>query len=376
MESTGRKDTVRPNGTDPDIKTILMQIYRGRKTIYYALAVAFVLAIILVILTPRQYDTKVVLLAESNARSSASGLLGQLGSMSGVNIGNLLGLNLGNPSSNEALTSDLYPEVVKSTPFLLDVLQQKITDSRNHKTMTVEEYLKKYTHPSPAGIPGYILNKMRRKHKNILYVKHFRKGVIKLSREQEDLLKTLNDMIQVEVQDQGNKLLKRKSKVFSVTVEAQDPLVSALLADSVVSCLKRYVVNYNTRKAQKDLKFIKTLFLKAKKDFYARQKALADYSDSNSNVILASVKIQKERLQKEYDLAASVYTSLARMLEKAKIQVQDRTPVLTILQPPVVPLKKSAPKTTLIIIEMLLVGGFVGFSIELIKVMLHPPDGG
>jgi len=159
-------------------------------------------------------------------------------------------------------------------------------------------------------------------------------------------------------------------------VEAQDPLVSALLADSVVSCLKRYVVNYNTRKAQKDLKFIKTLFLKAKKDFYARQKALADYSDSNSNVILASVKIQKERLQKEYDLAASVYTSLARMLEKAKIQVQDRTPVLTILQPPVVPLKKSAPKTTLIIIEMLLVGGFVGFSIELIKVMLHPPDGG
>ena len=376
MESTGRKDTVRPNGTDPDIKTILMQIYRGRKTIYYALAVAFVLAIILVILTPRQYDTKVVLLAESNARSSASGLLGQLGSMSGVNIGNLLGLNLGNPSSNEALTSDLYPEVVKSTPFLLDVLQQKITDSRNHKTMTVEEYLKKYTHPSPAGIPGYILNKMRRKHKNILYVKHFRKGVIKLSREQEDLLKTLNDMIHVEVQDQGNKLLKRKSKVFSVTVEAQNPLVSALLADSVVSCLKRYVVNYNTRKAQKDLKFIKTLFLKAKKDFYARQKALADYSDSNSNVILASVKIQKERLQKEYDLAASVYTSLARMLEKAKIQVQDRTPVLTILQPPVVPLKKSAPKTTLIIIEMLLVGGFVGFSIELIKVMLHPPDGG
>ena len=64
------------------------------------------------------------------------------------------------------------------------------------------------------------------------------------------------------------------------------------------------------------------------------------------------------------------------MLEKAKIQVQDRTPVLTILQPPVVPLRKSAPKTTLIIIEMLLVGGFVGFSIELIKVMLHPPDGG
>lgn len=359
-----------------DIKTILRQIYRGRKTIYYSLGIAFVLAVFVIILTPRKYDTKVLLLAESNARSGTSGLLGQLGGMSGVNIGNLLGLNLGGSSSNDALTSDLYPDVVKSTPFLLDVLQQKITDSKNHKTMTVEEYLKKYTSPSPAGIPGYILTKIRGKQKNNREIKHFRKGVIKLSKEQTDLLKTLNEMIQVEVQDQGNKLLKRKSKIFSVTVEAQDPLVSALLADSVVSCLKRYVVNYNTRKAQKDLNFIKAQFLDAQQNFYAAQKALADYSDSNSNVILASVNIQKERLQKEYDLAASVYTSLARMLEKAKIQVQDHTPVLTVIQPPVVPLKKSAPKSTLIIVEMLLVGGFIGFSIELVKILIHPPGNG
>ncbi len=356
-----------------DIQAILRQIYHGRKTIYYALTVAFVLAVILVILTPRKYDTKVVLLAESNARGGTSGLLGQLGAMSGMNIGGLLGLNPGGSSSSDALTSDLYPDVVKSTPFLLDVLQQKMTDSKNHETMTVEEYLKKYTSPSPAGIPGYILTKIRGKSGDNREIKYFRKGVIKLSKEQMSLLKTLNEMIQVDVQDQGNKLLKRKSKIFSVTVEAQDPLVSALLADSVVSCLKRYVVNYNTRKAQKDLNFIKVQFLNAQQNFYAAQKVLADYSDSNSNVILASFKIQKERLQKEYDLAASVYTSLARMLEKAKIQVQDHTPVLTVIEPPVVPLKKSAPKTTLIIIEMLLVGGFVGFSIELIKIMLHPP---
>ncbi len=359
-----------------DIKTILKQIYHGRKTIYYALAVAFVLAVFVVILTPRKYDTKVLLLAESNARSGTSGLLGQLGSMSGMNIGSLLGLNLGGSSSNDALTSDLYPDVVKSTPFLLDVMQQKITDSKNHKTMTVSEYLRKYSRPSPAGLPGYLFRKIIGENDHNKEVKSFKKGVIKLSKEQSDLLKTLSEMIQVEIQHQGNKLLKRRSKIFSVSVEAQDPLVSALLADSVVSCLKRYVVNYNTRKAQKDLNFIKAQFLDAQQNFYATQKALADYSDSNSNVILASVNIQRERLQKEYNLSASVYTSLAQLLEKAKIQVQDHTPVLTVIQPPVVPLKKSAPKTTLIIIEMLLVGGFIGFSIELIKIMLHPPDNG
>jgi len=359
-----------------DIKTILKQVYRGRKTIYYTLSIAFVLAVIIVILTPRKYDTKVILLAESNSRSGSSGLLGQLGAMSGMNIGSLLGVNLGGSSSSDALTSDLYPDVVKSTPFLLDVLQQKITDSRNHKTMTVSEYLKKYSRPSPAGLPGYLIRKILGEKNHNEEVKSFQKGVIKLSKGQSDLLKTLNDMIQVEIQSQGNKLLKRKSKIFSINVEAQDPLVSALLADSVVSCLKRYVVNYNTRKAQKDLNFIKVQFLDAQQNFYKAQKILADYSDSNSNVILESVNIQKERLQKEYNLSASVYTSLAQLLEKAKIQVQDHTPVLTVIEPPVVPLKKSAPKTTLIIIEMLLVGGFIGFSIELIKIMIHPSGNG
>ncbi len=357
-----------------DIKAILKKIYQGRKTIYRAVTIAFIFAVLLVILSPRKYQTRVVLLAESNAKSGISGLLGQLGGMSSMNIGNLLGLNIGSSSSADVLTSDLYPEIVKSTPFLLDVMQQKVTDSKNHKTMTVETYLKKYTSPSPAGIPGYILKKILNRSSKEDELRPYQKGVIKLSKEQSDLLKTLDDMIQVEVQNQGNKLLKQKSKTFSVTVEAQDPLVSALLADSVVSCLKRYVTNYNTRKAQKDLKFIKARFEEAKRNFYARQKALADYSDSNSNVILASVKIKQERLKKEYNLAASVYTSLAQLLEKAKIQVQDHTPVLTIIQPPVVPLKKSAPKTTLIILEIVLVGAFIGFSIELFKIMTHRPD--
>ncbi len=92
-----------------DIKTILKQVYRGRKTIYYAMAVAFVLAVFVVIVTPRKYDTKVILLAESNSRSGSSGLLGQLGAMSGTNIGSLLGLNLGGSSSNDALTLRSHP---------------------------------------------------------------------------------------------------------------------------------------------------------------------------------------------------------------------------------------------------------------------------
>jgi len=367
----GTKDKAK-TGAEMDIKTILKKVYRGRGTIYRAMVIAFSLAVVVVILTPKKYDTRVVLLAETNAKSGSSGLLGELGSMSGLNIGSLIGLNL-NSSASDALTSDLYPDIIKSTPFLLDVLQQKINYPKIHKSLTVSEYLKKYSRPSLAGLPGYLINKLKGEKEN-QEIKKYSKGVLNLSEGQDDLLETLSDMVGVEVQDQGNKLLKRKSKIFSVTVEAQDPMVSALLADSVMNCLKRYVVNYNTRKAQKDLSFIKARYLDARQNYYAAQKKLADYSDSNNNVILASVNIKRERLAHELTLTSGVYMSLAKLLEKAKIRVQDRTPVFTVIEPPKVPLKKSAPKTTLIIIEMLLVGAFVGFSIELVKIMLHPPE--
>jgi len=44
MDSTGMRDNTNTTKEDNmDIKTILKQVYRGRKTIYYALAIAFVL---------------------------------------------------------------------------------------------------------------------------------------------------------------------------------------------------------------------------------------------------------------------------------------------------------------------------------------------
>ncbi len=354
--------------TNLDLKTILQKIYQGRKTIYRAMAIAFVVGVFLVILTPKTYQTKVVLLAESNAKNGGGGLLGQLGSMSNLNVGDLIGLNI-NSSSNEALTSDLYPDIVKSTPFLLDLLQQKITYPGNGKLMTVAEYLRKYASPSPAGIPGYILGKITGSSKKNPEIKKYTTGVLKLTKQQNDLLKTLKEMITVTVQNQEGKLLKKKSKIFSLTVEAQNPEISALLADSVMNCLKRYVVDYNTRKATKDLEFIKARYDDARQNYYLAQKRLANYSDSNNNVILKSVAVKKERLTREFNLAATIYTSLAQLYEKAKIRVQDHTPVFTVIEPPKVPLRKSAPKTTLILIGLLLVGAFIGFTIELYKII-------
>ncbi len=356
-----------------DLNEILTRIRQGRKTIYRALLAAFVLALLLVLLTPRKYTTKVVLLSETSAKSGASGLLGQLGNLSGMNLGDLMGLNLGSSSGSDVLSPELYPDIVASTPFLLDVMHQTITDSKTSHPVTVSSYLKEHSRPSLIGLVTGIFKSSDKKGGHLPVLKNGSDSVLHLTQDQSDGLKTLSDLIEVNVRKPYDKLMSSgTSKILTVAVEAHDPLVSALLADSVVSCLKRYVINYNTGKAKKDLEFISQQLDRARQNYYAAQKRLADFTDSHANVILETTRLERERLQKENDLYAGVYSSLAQMQEKARIQVQDRTPVFTVIEPAKVPLRKSAPKTTLIVLGFLLVGGFIGVAIEVVKLMLNP----
>lgn len=357
-----------------DLNDILKKISQGRKTIYRSLVVAFVLAVLIVLFTPKKFTTKVVLLSETSSKSGTSGLLGQLGNLSGMDLSNLIGLNLNSSSGSDVLSPEVYPDIVSSTPFLLDVMHQTITDSKGSKPMTVLDYLKKHSRPSIIGRIANIFKSSRHSNNPLPVFKNGSEAVLHLSKKQSDQLKALGDMIQVNVRKTDNKLMSGNSKILTVEVEAHDPLVSALLADSVVNCLKQYVINYNTSKEKKDLEFISGQFLRAQKDYYAAQQRLASFMDRHDNMVLATVRVEEQRLQKENDLYASVYTTLAQMKEKAKIQVQDHTPVFTIIEPAKVPLRKSAPKTSLIILGLLLVGGFVGVAIEIIKLMLHPEE--
>lgn len=355
-----------------DLNDILKRIIQGKKTIYRSLGVAFVLAILIVLFTPKKYTTKVILLSETSSKSGASGLLGQLGNLSGMNLSDLIGLNMNSANGTDVLSPEVYPDIVSSTPFLLDVMHQTITDSKGSQPVSVSDYLKKHSRPSLIGRIAGIFKSSDGKNKPLPLFKNGSNAVLHLSEKQSHRLKALSDMIQVEVRKPDNKLMSGNSKILSVTVEAHDPVFSALLADSVVSCLKRYVINYNTGKAKKDLEFISGQFVKARKNYYAAQKRLADFLDSHTNVILATVRNEEERLSQENNLYASLYTTLAQIKEKAKIQVQEHTPVFTIIEPAKVPIRKSAPKTSLILLGLLLVGGFVGVAIEVVKVMLHP----
>ena len=130
----------------------------------------------------------------------------------------------------------------------------------------------------------------------------------------------------------------------------QDPMVAAILTDTVIVKLKEHITKYRISKAEEDCKYWEELNKVRQDDYYMKQKKYAEYVDANKNVVLQSVRIEQERLQNEMNLAYQVYSSVASQLQMAKAKVQEAKPVFAVVEPASVPLQPSGTSRKMILL--------------------------
>ena len=130
----------------------------------------------------------------------------------------------------------------------------------------------------------------------------------------------------------------KKSGMTNVTVTLQDPLATAIVADSVVAKLQKYITSYRASKAQQDCDYLEQLYKERQQEYYRAQQNYANYMDANKNVILQRVLTEGERLQNEMNLAFQVYSQVATQLQVARAKVQEAKPVFVVVEPASVPL--------------------------------------
>jgi len=272
----------------------------------------------------------------------------------------------------------------------VEVLNKRVTDSKtgskitlsqyfdNHPPTTLQEILMKYTLRLPWTLYGAIRGgeKMNmgpdtsRKATAVdilpsaSVVPGLRFSVIgpaasdsaglELTPKEKSQIGFLSSRIKAEIKKGAVNLLR-------ITVKMDDPVVAKELAGSVVTTLTKYIIDYRTRKVKNDREFTEALYAEAETKYKRAQQALASYHDRNQNVVLSSARIQGESLQADYNLAFNVYNSLAQLLEQAKINVQENTPVFTMIEPPSDAAKTSSGNT--IIMIMIFLGIMAGVGI-------------
>lgn len=351
-----RLDTSLPDGQEIDLVELARKLWKQRKFIFKACGLGAMVGLIVAFSLPKEYRTEVKLSPE-NSQTNRMGQLGGLAAMAGINLG-------AGVTGEDALSVELYPDIVKSTPFLLEFIRMPVETQDGKLRITLYDYLTdhqrvawwKHVTGAPFKLLGWGRSLFGEKKvgNDTVEIDPFR-----LTGEQEAFLDRLRQVIMI----QGDK----KSGAISGSVSMQDPLVSATVMDSVLTKLQKYIIDYRTQKARHDLNFTSKLYKEAKETYYEAQQTYARYVDGNRNVISAFSNTEEERLKNEMELAYNVYNQMAQQLEMNRVKIQEQTPVYTVIEPAKVPLRPFKPNKPLIIIAFIFLGFFFACSWVLVK---------
>ena len=131
--------------------------------------------------------------------------------------------------------------------------------------------------------------------------------------------------------------------------------------------LTQYVTNYRTEKARQDLAFYGHQLAEVRKRYQKAQLSVFQYNDNHKNLVMLAATMDRQRMEAELTIAQTVYTELSRQYEQAKLKVQERTPIFKVLEPPNVPVKRTSPKRTVIVLCFALAGLLTGILSVLIQ---------
>lgn len=319
-------------------KSIFLKLKQNKFHFGFIICFFFFIGICVALSIPKEYKS-ISIIAVEDSNESKGDNLGTLASMAGVSL---------KQNTKDALTPKMYPAIISSTPFLLELLNTDVLLKNKISCKPLSEYLKHdIAYPwwnYILSFPSFILNKQL----------------------VDDLSQNENDFREITYDEKRHiKILlerifldeNKKDGTIVIGCIMQDPLVSSTVTSYLIRYLESYITEYKTKKAQNDLEFADSMCSKAQNDYYQALMKYNDYIDKNKNIISASYSVEKTRLENEVSIYFSVYQSASTQLETAKINLQKQTPIIVEIEPPIVPLFPVSPSRVLIVLFI----SFLGF---------------
>lgn len=323
-----------------DLKKVFSTLWAKRKKFFWLWIIVFVLSCVWIFPQPRYYTCEVKLAPEAGGADVGGGL---------ASIASSFGFNLGSLAGSDAIYPTLYPELFESTEFITSLYNIQIHTKDNSYQGDYYTYMKHHQKKN-------ILLQPFKKLKNVIKSWFEDDDVVgnsngsidpfQMSRKDFELLLTIEDNLKC-----GN---DKKTDVTTVVVTDQDPLVSALLADSISTRLQEFVIRYRTKKARMDAAYYKSLCDSAKAEFDSVSALYCKYVDSHLNVSLKTYSHEAEILETEKEMKQQTYLAFCSQLQAMNAKIQERTPVFTVLKSATVPVKPAGPKRVLFVAGMLI----------------------
>lgn len=320
-----------------NILEVLHRIRQKKMTLLVSLAVTFIIACIIILPVPRYYNSSVELAPELGLPNGSGSGLGAVASS--------LGFNMGQGNLTDAIGPEIYPELLKSNNFMMQLINVKIKSQDGSITTTYYDYLLKHQKRNPIGEIWSSITNVFKKKKTAVKTNGI--NPFQLTEEQDGIFAKMKSNITCSVD--------KKTNLITINVEDQDPLIAGTMAEVVSEKLQDFITNYRTSKARKDVEYYQKLTDKARSVYEKARQLYSSYCDANMDVMLQSIKSKQEDLENDMQLKYNNYTQVNTQLLAAKAKVQERTPVVTVVKSASVPLRPSGPKRVIFIAVMLLI---------------------
>ena len=337
---------------DKEIELIplLKTVFVARRFVIKITILFFATGIFLALVSPVRYTASSMFMPQlSEGQSNSS--LGGLASLAGINLTTIMG---GLP---QEIAPSLYPQIAESSPYRMTLLETPVGESHisfrdyilaQGGGMSIIALIKKYT----IGLPNLLFSTINTDspQDNILY---------EINEEDRGLFEFLDQILSVEVDDQEG--------LVSISVEFPDRKIAAQLAQAATDLLQTKIIAFKSQSARNNLQFIQGQFDEKRQEFEQIQDSIAMFKDQNLNITSSLYQNQLTRLESQFAVTSSVFQELAGQVEQAKIQVNKDTPIFMIIEPVSVPLKRSKPQRTMMVVIWTFLGGIIAVGWTLIK---------
>ena len=333
-----------------DLLELVTRLWSKRMFIIKITAVFMVLGVFVAIFSPKEYSASCTIVPQTKSKS-AGGSLSALASMAGISLGDIGG--------GETLSPLVYSNVMNNKNLLKELIYTPISFSEFDEPVTLLDYytnpdyqkfslmgtVKKYT----IGLPGLILGAIIKKEEQPSQSPGGNSNLVTLTKQELACIKA--------IKAQTNILIEKKDGYISISSNMPEALAAAQVTERMVDLLQKYVTEFKIQKASAEYEFISQRYDEAWNEYSKKHEEYAKFKDANRSFSTAVAATREEHIRNEYNVAYSLFSELSKQKVQAEIRVKEDTPIFTIIEPVTVPLEKSKPKRSMILIAFTFLGG-------------------
>ncbi len=251
-------------------------------------------------------------------------------------MGTLIGTSGRVETIENNVTSDYYTELLKSSPFLERIVRRKFFVKKMGEEVDLISY----------------------------YSNETEKGTNHLN----SAINTVGQQLEASTQ--------RTTKVITISYPAREPELSAAIVNAFLEELIKYNQDMKDNKARQNREFIENRLEVNRGLLKDAEESLAEFTAKNKKIVTPDLEVELDRLKRSVKVQEEVFITLKKQLELAKIEEQEKTPVIQIIEQASVPEHKSNPKTTrnVILAGFVSLFFFIGLAFVLDYISKLTPD--